>query len=75
MRIKWSAQPPQKIDAKSKCSPSRKESSKLIKNSFNHPVQDPIRFLCRAISDSYIRIYIKKSVINIKLKNLQYVKR
>ena len=38
-----------KIDAKFKFSPYRKETFKLLKNSFDDPVKDPIRFLCRTI--------------------------
>jgi len=38
-------------------------------------VQDHIRFLCTTLLESYIEIYIKNVLINLKLKNVQNFKR
>ena len=51
---------PPKINAKCKCSPYRKETFKLIKNSFDDSVKDHIRLLCRTILDYYIMDFILK---------------
>ena len=45
MRVRWGAQQPKRIDAKSQFSSSHKESSKLIKNSV---------IVCRTLLDSYL---------------------
>ena len=51
---------PPKVDAKFKCSIYRKETFKLIKNSFDDSVKDHIRVFCRTILDYYIMEFILK---------------